>query len=179
MIILIGASASGKTEVAKILRTKYNLQKVITHTTRPMRVNEVNGIDYFFVDEKEFRQLAFEGKFIETTKYNGNYYGTSRAQVKDDKVLIIDPNGLKAFRDIGDSHIVSFLFQVDQITRYNRMIERGDDANAAHKRIINDQSKFTLSNVGRTDYIIDSENFNLDEVCEKVYSLYIHTLNSK
>ena len=177
MIILIGASASGKTEVAKILQSKFALQKVITHTSRPMRIGEIDGVDYFFVTREKFEQLATGNFFVETTFYNGNYYGTSKSQVADDKVLILDPNGLESFRKQNDKHIVSFLFQVDQITRYNRMISRGDDMKAAQKRIINDQNKFSLNNVGRTDFVVDSENHSLAEVANKVYELYLFTIN--
>ena len=48
MIVLSGASASGKTEAAKMLMVKYGIQKAITTTTRSMRVHEVNGKDYWF-----------------------------------------------------------------------------------------------------------------------------------
>ena len=177
MIILIGASASGKTEVAKILQSHYNLQKVITHTSRPMRVGEVDGVDYFFVSEEEFEELTATNFFVETTFYNGNYYGTSKSQVADNKVLILDPNGLESFRKEKNKHIVSFLFQVDQITRYNRMLARGDDMKIAQKRIINDQNKFSLNNVGKTDFVVDSENHSLSEVADKVFKLYMFTIN--
>ena len=177
MIILVGASASGKTEVAKILRSEYGLQKVITHTTREKRVGEVNGVDYFFVSKKKFLELKNSGFFVETTEYNGNYYGTGSDQLKDDKVLILDPNGLNAFRAREDRHIITFLFQVDQLTRYDRMIERGDSQDNARRRITNDDKEFTLSNVGRTDFIIDSENYSLEEVSNKVYKLYMLSIN--
>ncbi len=48
MIILVGASASGKTEVAKLLARKYGIRKVVTHSTRPLRSGEVNAVDYLF-----------------------------------------------------------------------------------------------------------------------------------
>ena len=54
MLIIIGPSASGKTECAKILEKKYNLKKVITHTTRLPRINEINNIDYHFVNKETF-----------------------------------------------------------------------------------------------------------------------------
>ena len=49
MLILIGPSASGKTEVAKLLAKKYNITKIVTYTTRAPRINEINGVDYNFV----------------------------------------------------------------------------------------------------------------------------------
>ena len=64
MIVLAGASASGKTEAAKVLASKYGITKVITTTTRAMRVNEINGRDYFFVSEEQFKKMIDNGKFF-------------------------------------------------------------------------------------------------------------------
>ena len=84
MIILVGASASGKTEVAKYLKQHYGIKKVVTHTTRSMRTNEVDGVDYHFVDKQTFLALKNQNYFVEVTNYNNNYYGTSRDEVSDD-----------------------------------------------------------------------------------------------
>ena len=57
MILLVGASASGKTEVAKLLKALYGIKKVITHTTRPIRKSEENDVDYHFVSKDEFLNI--------------------------------------------------------------------------------------------------------------------------
>lgn len=172
MIILVGASATGKTEVANILRQEFSLVKVITHTTRKKREKEVHGTDYFFVTSEEFSNLLKNGAFVETTQYNNNSYGTSKEQIGDDKVLIVDPNGLKAFRDLNNPRLVSFLFQVDENTRYQRMIARGDAQELAAARISYDKDRFSLLSVGRTDYLIDSQNYTLQEIAQKIRLLY-------
>ena len=61
MILLIGASASGKTEVAKVLLSKFGMKKAITHTSRPIRPSEVDGVDYHFVTKETFQRLWDEG----------------------------------------------------------------------------------------------------------------------
>ena len=63
MLILIGPSASGKTEVAKLLAKKYNITKIVTYTTRKPRINERNGIDYNFISLEEFANLSSENFF--------------------------------------------------------------------------------------------------------------------
>ena len=73
MIVLAGASASGKTEVAKMLAAKYGIVKAITTTTRDMRVGEANGRDYFFVSKERFLEMIKEGRFVEHTTYNDNH----------------------------------------------------------------------------------------------------------
>ena len=60
MIILIGPSASGKTATCLYLQDHYGIRKVVTHTTRAMRVGEVNGVDYHFVTKDEFQKLKCE-----------------------------------------------------------------------------------------------------------------------
>ena len=67
MILLVGASASGKTEIAKYLRTRYGMVKAITHTTRAMRVGERQDVDYHFVSKDEFLRLKGEAAFVERT----------------------------------------------------------------------------------------------------------------
>ena len=88
MIILTGASASGKTETALGLARKYGLVKAITTTTREIRINEHDGVDYFFLTKEEFLSRAQKGFFVETTLYNDNYYGCGK-----DQVYSRDPGG--------------------------------------------------------------------------------------
>jgi guanylate kinase len=108
MIVLVGASASGKTEIAKKLVSSYGFSKVVTYTTRNKRPNEKIGVDYHFVSEKSFLDKKKKGFFLETTLYNGNYYGTSYDELGINKVLIVDPNGLKSYSDLHDKSIISF-----------------------------------------------------------------------
>ena len=96
MIVLAGASASGKTEVAKELAKKYGITKVITTTTRKMRVGEVNGRDYFFVSKEEFEKMLMDNRFVEYTYYNDNLYGSTKDQIAPNKCVVIDPAGLRA-----------------------------------------------------------------------------------
>ena len=60
MLVLVGPSASGKSAIVKCLESKYGIKKFITCTTRPMRVGEINGVDYFFMTKEEF------AKFMDT-----------------------------------------------------------------------------------------------------------------
>ena len=70
MLILVGASASGKTEVANYLIEHYGLKKMVTYTTRKPRELEENGVAYHFVSLEEFEEILDNGEFIETVCYN-------------------------------------------------------------------------------------------------------------
>lgn len=142
MIVLVGPSASGKTEAAKLLYSIYGIKKVITHTTRPMRIGEKDDVDYHFVSKEEFLKLKEKNYFIETTLYNGNYYGTSKSEVSDNKVLIVDPNGVKSILSLNDPRIIIFRLNADSTTRFNRMIIRGDSIENIEQRISKDKDVF-------------------------------------
>jgi guanylate kinase len=178
MIVLVGASASGKTEVARVLKNKYGLTKIVTHTTRPMRDKEVDHVDYHFVSIEKFLDLKAQNFFVETTEYNGNYYGTSKKEIEDNKVLVVDPNGLHAFVALGDHRIITFFMNAAETTREKRMLLRGDSPEAIAKRLENDRLDFSFNNVGRTDYVIDTEKINVEEVADAIYKLYISRLSS-
>ena len=77
MVVLSSPSGVGKTTLTKKIQQKYKSFKIsVSHTTRPPRSNEVNGVDYNFVSIKEFKQLIKENKFYEYAKIFENYYGT-------------------------------------------------------------------------------------------------------
>lgn len=172
MIILVGASASGKTEVAKNLAKVYKITKVITHTTRKMRNNEVQDKDYHFVTKEEFLKLKQENYFVETTFYNGNYYGTSKKEISDEKCLIVDPNGLRSFELLNDPRIVTFCLITSKEIRKKRMENRGDKKEDIIKRLSNDGIFFSKEAIGDVDYLIDSENISIDELTTLIFEKY-------
>lgn len=172
MIVLSGPSASGKTEVAKLLAKKYSIVKVITTTTRPMRVNEVNGRDYFFVSEEEFLKMEKNNRFVETTLYNGYYYGSTKDQIADNKCIVVDPIGLAKYIELGNERIITFFLESNEETRHKRMLERGDDPQIAIKRIEHDRKAFKNDSLPKVNYHIESETSDVETVCDKIYSLY-------
>ena len=172
MLILVGPSASGKTQIVKILREEYGLNKMVTYTTRNMRPNEVEGVDYFFLTKEEFEKRINENFFIEYVVYNGNYYGTSISQVSSDKVVILEPTGLKHYINKIRSEVkVAFLRCSKEIVRI-RMQERGDDHNVIEKRLILDGEVFNKDVMNLADWIIDTSASNIYDNAKEIYSLY-------
>lgn len=178
MIILTGASASGKTVTALKLMEKYGFVKAITTTTRKKRINETDGVDYFFVSKKKFLALKLKKHFVETTIYNENYYGCGVDQVNDNKVVVVDPNGLNSFKKLANQNIVAFLLEAPDIVRYKRMINRGDSIENAHDRLLNDKREFVEQKLKNVDYKIDTSTLSIEEVADKIYQLYIEKISN-
>ncbi len=173
MIVLAGASASGKTEVAKLLNKKYGITKIVTTTTREKRNGEVDGVDYFFVSKEKFEKMIQEGMFVEYTLYNGQLYGSTKDQIANDKCVVIDPAGLRAYINLHDKNIVTFYLEADEKTRHKRMVARGDDPLKIESRIANDRIAFKKENIATVDYIIDSnEDSSVEKVTDEVYKIY-------
>ena len=172
MIILCGASASGKTVTALELQKKYGLKKAITTTTREKRVGETDGVEYFFISKEEFQKRLAKNKFVESSLYNGNYYGCGLDQVSDDKVVVLDPNGLHSFKKLKNKNIVTFLLIADEPTRRERMISRGDKEENIKQRLTNDVIDFSLDKIGEVDFIIKTGNKTIEETADLIYECY-------
>jgi guanylate kinase len=101
MVILSSPSGVGKTTITKKIQQKYQNFKIsVSHTTRPPRSNEVDGVDYHFVTSEKFEQLIRDNKFYEHAKIFENYYGTLKENVDEtilsnDIIFDIDWQGTK------------------------------------------------------------------------------------
>lgn len=179
MIVLSGPSASGKTEVAKRLMNEYGIKRVITTTTRPMRKGEVDGIDYYFVSKETFKEMVNEGLFVEYTEYNGNLYGSLKSEIADNKVIAIEPNGMRAYIALNDPHIVVFYLDVCEKVRRERMLMRGDSLENVEQRLIEDKTRFGKDNIPEVDVIVDSQNYNQDKVTKYIFNKYRKILNQR
>ena len=172
MILLVGASASGKTVTALDLQKRYGLVKAVTTTTREKRTGETDGIEYFFITKEEFERRLGQGKFVEHSLYNNNYYGCGVDQVDDNKIVVLDPNGLHSFLKLNNKHVVSFLLIADEKTRHERMVSRGDKQENIEMRLKNDVDDFSLDKIGKVDYIIHTENKTIEQTSDEIYKLY-------
>ena len=84
LTVLSGPSGVGKsTVVAELHRSSPQIWISVSATTRKPRPGEVNGREYYFVDDKEFDRLVDSGAFLEWARFAGNRYGTPRAQLNE------------------------------------------------------------------------------------------------
>lgn len=82
--VLSGSSGVGKDTILRAFLQKHPEYILsVSYTTRPIRPNEVNGKDYYFISEEEFNQGIENDEFLEWGEFSGNRYGTKKQSVKD------------------------------------------------------------------------------------------------
>ena len=117
MIIYSGPSGVGKGTVREefINDTDLNLVYSISMTTRKPRIGEVDGVDYFFVTEEEFKQAIEQGDLLEYAQFVGNYYGTPKDYVESKRnegfnvIMEIEVEGAKQVMKNADDYLSIFL----------------------------------------------------------------------
>lgn len=172
MLILVGPSASGKTEIASLLIDKYKMERMITYTTRPIRVGEVNHVSYHFVSELEFKERIQNDEFIEFTTYNGYYYGSNKKDAGVNKIVILEPNGVNAFYEKMKEDVTIIYISANDALRVDRMYRRGDSHEQVQKRIKNDQLVFGIDKLSHIDKVFVNENISLNDITKEIYEYY-------
>ena len=135
MLILSSPSGAGKTTLTKKIQQKYQNFKIsVSHTTRKPRTNEIEGVDYFFVNHEEFIKKISNNEFYEHAKIFDNYYGTSRDSVnlllkKNNNILFdIDWQGTQQLSRFEELELIKiFLLPPNKKELQNRLIQRNQD----------------------------------------------------
>ena len=148
--VICGPAGSGKTTLAKKLE-KNGCKRMITCTTREPRPGEVDGEDYIFVTPEEFRSQALSGQFAENQRYEiANkgpvWYGSYLRDYKDqthDRVVVLDPFGVKAVRKLGIPNLHVIFLDTDLRVCRRRIELRGDDPAEIERRLAEDRKIFS------------------------------------
>ena len=136
LYLCVGKSASGKTTVAEILESQYNLKSIQSYTTRPKRYENETG--HTFITEDEFDTLE---NIMGYNKYNGYRYCCTKEQLDEADIYVVDVPGVETLLDRYQSErpIVIFYFDASICTRIDRMMNRHDSDMQIVSRIYNDE----------------------------------------
>ena len=135
--IITGPSGVGKNTIIEAMSTDLDFYFSVSHTTRPQRETEVDGKDYHFVTEEEFKSLVDENLMIEYEQYGGFFYGTSKKEIlKESNIILLDleVNGATKLLSENDDFIGIFI-DIDDNELVKRLKNRGHDENFINKRM--------------------------------------------
>ena len=173
--IVSAPSGAGKTTLCRSVQEQISgLEFSISHTTRTMRDGEVNGRDYHFIGEKDFRAMINQNAFAEWAEVHGNMYGTSLEEIEranrtgDDLLVEIDVQGAAQLRSKLPSAVFIYILPPNLSVLESRLRGRGTDAEESIQRRLT----IALREIGyQTDYDYIIENKNLEEAIEQFASI--------
>jgi guanylate kinase len=134
--VVSGPSGCGKSTLIKlVLAATLGVRFSVSHTTRPRRETEVEGRDYYFVDEAEFRRMIRRNAFLEWAVVHGALYGTSHRELKKgrdgDLILDIDVQGARQVRAKVPNAVFIFVLPPSFEVLRDRLFSRGQDSQRA------------------------------------------------
>lgn len=171
LIILSSPSGAGKSTLAKRLMVwDDSLKFSVSATTRAPRAGEVNGQDYMFVDEPDFRKMVAEGEMLEHAHVFGNFYGSPKPPVETsinkgrDVLFDIDWQGAQQIRNstLGAYTLSIFILPPSIEELHRRLVSRGqDDAATISKRM--QKSWDEISHWDGYDYVLVNDDLDATE----------------
>jgi guanylate kinase len=173
LLIVSAPSGAGKTSlVAALLGREPKLTVAVSHTTRPRRSGEQDGVNYHFVDRQQFQDMVTAGEFLEHAEVFGNRYGTAAVSVDGnrdagrDVVLEIDFQGAQQVRARYPEAVSIFILPPSQDALASRLRNRGqDDETVIRERLA--KARWEMSHYAEYDYLVVNDQFEtaLEDLC--------------
>lgn len=172
LIVISAPSGTGKTTLVKrLLEKESNMIASVSFTTRPRRENEIEGVDYFFVDRSEFRQMVVMDEFLEHATVFDNYYGTQKKIVSNNLqkglnvILEIDWQGAQQIREKMSDCVMIFLIPPSKNVLLSRLKNRGTDSEEEIENRFN-QAVLDLNESSKFDHVL--VNDQIDQAVDNI-----------
>ena len=176
MLVLSSPSGAGKTSICrKILELENDVAMSVSYTTRKKRKSEKEGVDYFFVSKKKFKDLIEKNFFIEYANVFDNWYGTPKSFVSDnlnngvDVMFDIDWQGTQKLFNFSSADVASiFILPPSNEVLLKRLKNRAEDS---HEIVLlrMSKAKSEISHWIEYDYVL--VNDSLDECAQNVLTI--------
>jgi guanylate kinase len=174
-IIISAPSGAGKTTLCQALKKRLpDLNFSVSHTTRPPRKNEQDGVDYHFVSREKFLEMNDNNEFLEWAKIHDNFYGTSRKNIVDtlqkgkDLVLELDVQGVESLRALKYQGVYIFILPPSMEELEKRLTGRGTEPDNQIKQRL-EVGKKEIAKSHLYDYALT--NVNVDESVDSILSI--------
>lgn len=184
IFFILGKSSSGKDTIFQKIKenTELDLKTVVGYTTRPMRENEVDGEEYFFVDRDRLEDLQNDGKVIEVRHYNTvhgvwSYFTVDDGQIDLEKTDYLYIGTLESYEQMrnyyGEDVIVPIFIEVEQGERLKRAVLREAEQSEPKyeelcRRFLADEQDFREEEIGRLGIEKKYMNEDLDTCVDEI-----------
>ena len=174
LLVISAPSGTGKTTIVKqLMRQNKNIKASVSYTTRNMRPNETNGLDYVFVTEKIFESMIVQNMFLEFANVFGHYYGTPTKETLETLgqgytiILEIDWQGAEQIRLERPDSISIFLLPPSKEELKKRLVRRATDSSDQIELRFQEAIK-DIEQCSYFDRVI--VNNDVDSTCEEIMS---------
>jgi guanylate kinase len=165
LYIVSAPSGAGKTSLVRaLLERTGGIEVSVSHTTRPPRPGERDGVDYHFVSTGEFEAMVERGEFLEHARVFGNQYGTSRVAVEErlregvDVILEIDWQGARQARKAFSDPVGIFILPPSREALRERLSGRGQDSAEVIDRRMH-EAESEMSHWREYDFLVINDRF--------------------
>ena len=166
LFIIAAPFGCGKTSLVEtLIKNAKNLYVSVSHTTRPPRSDEINGINYYFVSIDEFEEMIKNNAFVEHATVFDNHYGSSAKLIKEkldegiDVILEIDWQGARQVKINMPNAISIFILPPSKEALLGRLQQRAQDNDATINKRMSD-AKNQMQHFNEFDYLIINDDFN-------------------
>ncbi|MGQ9475806.1 MAG: guanylate kinase [Actinomycetota bacterium] len=176
LFVVAGPSGAGKgTLISELLKRYPQARLSVSATTREPRPGEREGVEYHFLDRKEFQRRAQAGDFLEWAEVHGNLYGTPRRAVEEwlerghDVILEIDVQGARQVRERMPEAVTVFVTPPSLEALEERLRQRGTENEEEIRRRLRNAVR---ENQERTDFRHVVVNDDLRRAVEELCAIY-------
>lgn len=166
-VVLSAPSGTGKTTLAHLLVNSMDkLALSVSYTTRPIRGNEQDGINYHFVDQERFKQMITDAELLEWALVHGNYYGSSATWTQNsllsgrDVLFDIDVQGGLQIKKHYEDAVTIFITPPSFEELEKRLIRRGTESSEHIKRRLEAAKDEIMVGLDKYDYVINNEKLD-------------------
>lgn len=166
LLAVSAPSGAGKTSLVKALAERdTNLSVSVSHTTRPRRQTEMEGVNYHYIDRERFLDMAGEGGFLEHAVVFGHHYGTSLEAVQRERaagrdvILEIDWQGAAQVRRTAPETVSIFVAPPSMEALRQRLVSRGEDTMETIERRLK-EARAEMSHFRDFNYLVVNDDFD-------------------
>lgn len=178
MFIFTGPDGSGRKTLSKMVASPFDMETVISYTTRPVKPFETEGEDYHFIDEKTFQQMIDNDEFLEHVRIDGYHYGIREEDIQHafekhkPVYLTLNAEGADLLKNLYGDNVVRIFIYADPDTVKQRQQQRGDDDETIRRHMNHYEEAIAYKDHCEhafENYDLPQVSFQISELLEESY----------